>query len=188
MSINSTIYSPINRHVITEIKMPQIWLDTLGQIQTQWPLATFAGGALRDLDLGRPIKDVDIFIPFDNDAQIKLDKILPVRVYEEEHNPDSSGLAVGSAHCHYVFWLNGWKFEVTQKINGISSTTDVIENFDLGICRICLIDGQIYRSPEYVRDVANKTFTIVRETGGNELSHAERIRNKKYLGWTIIPL
>lgn len=43
--------------------IPQEWIDTLKKVQEVFPQAIIAGGALRDLQYNREVKDVDIFIP-----------------------------------------------------------------------------------------------------------------------------
>lgn len=47
--------------------IPQLWVDVLRRVQQEYPGAIIAGGSLRDLYYGRPVKDVDIFIPTDPD-------------------------------------------------------------------------------------------------------------------------
>jgi hypothetical protein len=44
------------------MKIPADWQAVLQKIQTVYPSAIIAGGALRDLYHGKPVKDVDIFI------------------------------------------------------------------------------------------------------------------------------
>lgn len=46
-----------------QLAIPQEWQDVLKQVQAVFPSAIIAGGALRDLMHGKPIKDVDIFVP-----------------------------------------------------------------------------------------------------------------------------
>jgi hypothetical protein len=198
--MNSTdlIYAPIQNNSYnilpgqTEIRVPQGWLDVLSKIQNEWPVATIAGGALRDLDLGRPIKDVDVFIPYSVDSFSRLAKMMKsnFNVYvdkiEHEMGGICSRLAVGAqAPSHFIFYYHGWKFEVTQKLEAYQQNT-IIDSFDLGICMICLVNGNIYRSPHYITDVTNKTMTVIHDTGGQEHTHANRIEYK-YRGWTFIP-
>lgn len=52
--------------------IPQEWKKFLGVIQSKFPSAIIAGGALRDLIVDNPIKDVDIFIA-DLDTSSGLD-------------------------------------------------------------------------------------------------------------------
>ncbi len=46
------------------MKIPALWGDVLVMVQHAFPGAIIAGGALRDLYHDKPIKDVDVFIPF----------------------------------------------------------------------------------------------------------------------------
>ena len=45
------------------MQIPQEWREVLSKVQEVFPTAVIAGGALRDLEYNRPVKDVDIFIP-----------------------------------------------------------------------------------------------------------------------------
>lgn len=57
--------------------IPQSWTDLLSQIQAICPSAVLAGGALRDLDHGVPVKDLDIFIRAgSNDEAVGLNELL----------------------------------------------------------------------------------------------------------------
>src|SRR3569623_1528091 len=42
--------------------IPERWQTVLRYVQNVAPDAVIAGGALRDLDNGRPVKDIDIFV------------------------------------------------------------------------------------------------------------------------------
>lgn len=43
--------------------IPAAWCEVLERVRAEFPKAVIAGGCLRDLDFGKPVKDVDIFIP-----------------------------------------------------------------------------------------------------------------------------
>jgi hypothetical protein len=193
---NTPVSTPSNGSVAaattTDMKLPRSWLDVITRIRSQsgWEETALAGGCLRDLDLGRPIKDVDIFLPvilspppFD----ILKNLFRGVFVDEIVHVPGqnsavSNGIQVLS---HYQFRINGWRFEITQKAEPFTAL-NIIDSFDLGFCMICLDrNNQVYRSPEYLKDAAHQTITIVRQTGGREREHAQRLQDLKYPNWGI---
>jgi hypothetical protein len=184
----------------SDIRIPESWLNVIKRLRSYTPIwqeAALAGGCLRDLDLGRSIKDVDIFLPIGAPApDIALEKALNmgnhispdyVTIEEIQHDPRHNSATTNgvTALSHFIFYLDGWKFEITQKAEPFTQRT-ILDSFDLGLCMICLEGDKIYRSPEYQTDAANKSITVVRQTGGREVAHAKRIA-RKYAGWSIMP-
>lgn len=203
MSVDDHLYSPVvpgtilsNPLIQSDIRIPDIWLSIINGIRSipGLEVSTIAGGALRDLDLGRQIKDVDIFVPYKEDMektyQSAFQHIVPDAYVEKvEHDlqcQTHSRLTVGiSVPAHYIFYQHGWKFEITTKYEPFAYE-NIIDSFDLGICMIALDrHNGIHRAREYKHDVAANKITIVRQTGGNERHHATRLHNK-YKGWTIL--
>ncbi len=190
-SPSNTIYDPTLRI----LSLPDSWVDTIERIRRcMYSEATIAGGALRDFDQGRPVKDVDIFLPGNvmNTCELVEQSINHQRpgqrIYIDEilHDPNHHSAISNGIPCpsHFQFVIDGWKFEITQKFEPFTHRT-IIDSFDLGICMICLDGNTVYRAPEYLDDAANKRITIVRPTGGRELLHAQRI-SRKYPDWTIV--
>lgn len=210
MSIDDLLYAPMNSSssaaptatasTTPGLTIPGIWLDVVRLLRTYdngiWRETALAGGALRDIDLGRPIKDVDIFMPHGNVTRERLaDCLLSVSapryafgmyVDEVKHNPKSnSSLSNGMiSPSHFKFYMDGWKFEITQKMEPFTQRS-IIDSFDLGICMICLDGDKVYRSPEYNHDAQNQKITIVQQTGGREEAHAHRLK-QKYNEWQIV--
>jgi hypothetical protein len=189
MSVDDILFAPV---AAADIKVPDAWIDVLGKIRSEqsWATATLAGGALRDTDNGRQIKDVDIFITYlsDNDHTGRLlSSCLPnVIVTAIEHNVHNTSMVGAAGINHFVFEQDGWKFEISQSTLPNFDYKVLLDSFDIGLCMIALDqNNKVYRAPEYKKDVANKTITIVRDTGGRELDHAERIQ-RKYNGWAIV--
>jgi hypothetical protein len=173
------------------IIIPKSWTSVLKAIQQQpnWSTAIIAGGALRDSDNERPIKDVDIFVPY---AENSFERLISATgkhdLTKVGHNKKlitSTGANIDPVH--FTFKLDGWKVEVSQKVCPDFDYLKLLEGFDIGLCMISYDGNDIYKSQEYIKDKDNKTITIVRPTGGGEMTHAERIQ-KKYPNWTIIPL
>lgn len=197
-SADDLIYSPIGGS-LSDIPVPEVWMEVLAAMRAMpsWNIATIAGGALRDLDQGRPVKDVDIFVPHSEKTRARLEVVitslgldpldLDVVTHDSPARSAASKIATQLTTApHFNFHYEGWRFEITQKVESFSHRS-IIDSFDIGLCMISLDGNQIYRSPEYKTDAANKTLTVVRNTGGGELRHAERLR-RKYSKWKIIPL
>lgn len=84
-----------------DTSIPQIWKDTLSKIQQVFPGAVIAGGCLRDLDHGKPIKDVDIFVPIYsttdatlNDIDATLKSLFPTETVDDLFSSESVSLLV----------------------------------------------------------------------------------------------
>lgn len=209
MSVDDLLYEPMNSSSSgvpasavsssTDIILPSIWIEVVRALRgydNNWAETALAGGALRDIDLGRPIKDVDIFMPHGHVTSRRLEDCLlplsktryPFGMYVEEvpHDPNSnSALSNGViSPSHFKFYMDGWKFEITQKMEPFTQRS-IIDSFDLGICMICLDGMHVYRSPEYLSDAQNQRITIVHETGGREQEHAYRLA-QKYNEWKIV--
>lgn len=190
------LFAPIG--VKASIMIPQMWLKVLHEIQNQpaWNNAILSGGALRDLDNGRPVKDVDIFVPFlDNEsAAKKLEDVISklpdpngTELYEMEHNVNNTSQVGQTGISHFIFKQDGWSFEISQTVASFNYQS-LLDSFDIGLCMISIDDNDnIYRADHYKTDKTNQTITIVNHTGGKEQVHAERIL-AKYSGWRIIPL
>ena len=51
--------------------IPSSWRELLGEIREVAPDAVIAGGALRDRDNGRPIKDLDVFVQIEGERELR---------------------------------------------------------------------------------------------------------------------
>lgn len=184
------LFAPVG--VKSDIRVPLAWIEVVQSLRGRsgWGCTTLAGGALRDLDNGRPIKDVDIFVPHLGDNDAASENLIRAKIkgqssiMEVAHDAFSASQVGKPGISHFHFQYCGWKFEISQKTDSFDYAT-LLDSFDLGICMISLDQSNaIYRAPEYNSDVSNKEITIVRKTGGREVEHAERLR-KKYHGWTM---
>lgn len=190
MTADDILFAPVGAK--SDIRVPLAWIEVIESIQSKngWHDAVLAGGALRDLDNGRPIKDVDIFVPFLGDNDTASEYLCRARlpsqttIMEVEHSTHNASQVGQKGISHFIFEYCGWKFEISQKTDSFNYKT-LLDSFDLGICMISLDhDNAVHRTPEYKHDVANKKITIVQKTGGREAEHAKRIQ-KKYPGWMI---
>jgi hypothetical protein len=176
--------------VIDEHSIPQRWKDVLTALQKNgFPEAIIAGGALRDLDHGREIKDVDIFVldhgPSTEEDLEKAFGYAPNRtltdgseyhigrparpvtqVYEFEHDEPELWFTESDHH-------GTQPFQVIVVKPGEGSHRNfpryVMADFDLGICRTWF-DGHVWvKTYEYQNDERDKTFTAYIPLSGRQL-------------------
>lgn len=132
------------------LAIPQEWQDVLKQVQEVFPSAIIAGGALRDLMHGKPIKDVDIFIPVHLDYVGNMDNVYEAiwDMFAGEDiiiDPDSQyGIhkpQEADRDLYAIFKLNRRsKFDLIL----CKPEAAVITTFDINICQITY-DGKVTR-------------------------------------------
>ena len=177
--------------------IPPEWLDILEEIQVVCPSAVIAGGALRDLWFGVPVKDIDIFIECGGMDEAeglfkKLGGVMPEKewsggledVTEAGLYPESMREVVlvedyprqteGGLPVQLIF-VN-WK------------THRITARFDIGICRIATDGNTLIVDEGFEEDAANETLNIRRCNNkwmlGASISRLIRLL-KKYPDWKI---
>lgn len=178
------------------MNIPQRWLDVLRALQAAgFTEAFIGGGALRDLDNDKPVKDVDIFVRYrgihtfdtigDTFGYAGRDLTACPKTYDNAH------LEVVGVYEFPSGMMAEPMFNVIA-CNGPQGDDlfrhHHLERFDLGICRIMATGTYVFRSSEYKRDVENQTITIVNPVNvERSMERAIRIRDRAYSGWTIVP-
>lgn len=201
--------------MLTEQTIPQLWKDTLAEVQAVIPNAVLAGGALRDLDNGKPVKDVDIFIlsasrsDFRDQIRelekatgweiefVNTDDDIAADEYREmtgrepgEHDKSYVGDAVVVGGLYVPSEEGGmvkWGDQAPLNIIGRKDNNHV-DSFDFGICRIGYDGKTLYRAEGYDADQARKVFTL-------NLSNPFAVEGRsmkrwerlrtKYIGWEL---
>lgn len=184
------------------MEIPRDWIDALMALRHGgFPEAIIAGGALRDLDNGREVKDVDFFVMPDPapglhpiDATVAaLDKafglegyVLPIEVQVYANcTPDL--LAVVNYERD-----DGIPFQVIVMPPADPDTfiRDQLARFDIGLCRIAYDGTQTVRTRDYLFDQASKSLTIVNAPNAAHLEASrKRVRRllSKYHGYHVDP-
>lgn len=142
------------------------------------------GGALRDSILGKPIKDVDVFLRA-KDHNYTLDSGLTKRI---RCSPQT--LAYGRADMHgaWDFYQHLEGYPVQLILADFENLEDLAHTFDTGLSRVTYDGEQLYVSPEFAQDVADKAFRVRRADNPYELERTlKRIKRhqEKYPDYVL---
>jgi hypothetical protein len=197
--------------VIDEHSIPQRWKEVLTALQKNgFPEAIIAGGALRDLDHGREIKDVDIFVldhgPSTEEDLEKAFGYAPNRaltdgseyhigraarpvtqVYEFEHDAPELWFTESDHHGTQPFQVIVLKQPERSATRFFRFPEFVLADFDLGICRIYYDGRELVRTHDYRNDEIDKVFRSYIPLTGKQLDLTkERVARllKKYPDFT----
>lgn len=166
------------------------WVDLLDRIRSRYPSAILAGGALRDLDNDRPVKDLDIFV----------NELADPSVVEHMTGYTCSSTAPGQyidaareVECSYKF-VAPTKINQPDEINLIQLRSDfdvyrVIERVDFGLCQIALVAGNVIKTDLYRTDKQHQQFTLTRAesvAGVKRSLHRYDRLKAKYEGWPLV--
>jgi hypothetical protein len=192
------------------LRVPDDWKTLTEQVQrAAGSPAILAGGALRDLYNGKPVKDLDIFVSayvpsgdeeqngdfhiksevstFDAiDAHMKelgflRDNIMPGSVLPDETDLERS--IIYKHHREGVLDVNVCLLRIPVSLKS------VVERIDFGLCQIgCDCEGRTYATPAFFKDAFGEKFTLLRAAGKERsLARYDRLKDK-YVGWPLIDL
>ena len=148
-------------------QIPQVWCDMLHKIQGELPSAVIAGGALRDLWHGKPIKDVDVFIPVraeDVDLDAIKRKVIAIHPYAELIQTSLYGQRGNSAQPGFRNIFAIWRMTIDGTIYELIFIEDMGEQlhevFDISICQI-MFDGELLHvSREFDRSIQDGVIRV----------------------------
>lgn len=167
---------------------PQDWTDILVKLQRGGLAeAVLAGGALRDLEQGKPIKDLDIFIEQRDEhtgPNIQACLGLDDNTLKRMETPENYGI-------HFTELYGVWEWFrpeplIPVQIIALNMTVDlntVVSRFDFGICQVAYDVRCTLHTAAYYKDIAHKTFTVLKDSR-TTATRWERLR-AKYEGWTL---
>ncbi len=169
--------------------------DVLARLHCHgFPEAIVAGGAIRDYDNGRgsEVKDVDVVI-FDRPGYLShLKRAMHGFAHRVAVAPEVANyLEFENVECVHEFLKEG--HPPIQVVVALVPRTalEILERHDFGICQVGFDGVQIIRTPQYVTDQVNKTFTLVRcrNEQDRERSAGRFARLVlKYPGWRMVEL
>lgn len=127
------------------------------------------GGLLRDTELWRPAKDIDIFISGYNED------LLPEGC--EDFGDRNAYLLRAYTVKAYPYKGQDYEINLIFMRGDFWTLEKMTDRCDFGICQIGYdpLTGETYRSDKYKADVANKTITMSRDTTQNRIN---RMREK----------
>lgn len=160
------------------------------RVRSSLPSAYLAGGAIRDYDNQRPVKDLDVFFTEVNfDRRALEDSLVNLGYFYKNHCPgaymDAAREVDGSTN--YV------STEGQPELNLIQLTPDfnpasIIERVDFGLCQIGADALGVDYTPAYEFDRTNQVLTLTRGESVDgvrrSLKRYERL-SQKYQGWAL---
>lgn len=174
--------------------MLEIYKNILSEFHNAgYPSAVIAGGAMRDLTFGRAIKDIDVFISYEDDKRVsQFDVDNRSYIYKEFSGymniPDVGRIYSVEQQNNNVNDIN-YNIEVISMDKGMSPF-DRIDTFDFGICQIAFNGSEIYKTEHFKHDEQNKTVTLVYCENQHEWDRStyryERSLSKKYSEFTAV--
>lgn len=186
---------------MTQLKLPQAWSTTMLVVRSVLPSAFLAGGALRDLDNDRPVKDLDVF--FTEEAYelgILEDKLAKLNYFfknscNAQYLAGTAGEVDGTTTYAHRPMEGGFEgvLVTLPELNLIQleksfNPASIVERVDFGICQIGYDLLGVVTTPAYEFDKVNQRFTLTRaETVDGvkrSIKRYERL-SAKYPGWSI---
>lgn len=136
------------------------------QIKEQFESAIMAGGCLRDLAMGRPVKDYDVFISKSDQGNHFVRKL--------SNSFKGSHYTVRSENWYYkipgVYEVR--KVQLHHKQSGTYMKFDLVfvdgkpidffhKEFDFGICKAYYNGERTIYTSDFIKDATNKTVTLM---------------------------
>lgn len=188
MTLATTGVAAIN---IFNVTVPFAWAEALRTVQSVHPEAVLAGGCLRDLILGGPVKDLDIFI---GPASTNLQEVL-----ERRHgwrtvmsvNADYVDSMRGEVARVHGYRVPGFPLEIQIiQLTNLDEPHAAIKRMDFAACQVGYCGGNhwVY-TPEALKDFMQRTITMLEpENEVQELRSLARARRfgDKYQGTNVI--
>lgn len=128
------------------------------------------GGALRDSILGRPIKDVDVFLRAKDHEHLNSELTTFIRP------PILVQHGYGRADMHGAWNFNQQLsgYDVQLILADFNDLHDLAHTFDIGIARVTFDGVKLYVTDEFKRDAEDKAFRIHRCDNQYELERSLR--------------
>lgn len=147
---------------------------------------------MRDLDNGRPVKDLDVFFNEDTVADYTFEKVLGDR-YVNSFNGCNNPQYIGAASEIFgtTVFLDAEGGPSLNLINVAPEfdTTRMLERMDFGICLIGFNGQDVIRTAAYHADQLSKQFTLTRadtiEGTMRSLKRYDRLQ-EKYHDWPLV--
>lgn len=173
--------------------IPRAWVNELIRLEFHMGLRGFiAGGAVRDMILRRPHKDVDIWLP-----QCYEQRALVAAALEGWRVVVHGGYVITDLLAIYEYQRDGETFNVI--VTRFDTQDEIVGRFDFGISRAVIkriagpivydraypIECELVTYPEFREDLARKVFKVRHDNGADRTqARWERFR-ERYPDWTF---
>lgn len=180
----------------TVADIPLAWQKELADLRAVCPTAVLAGGALRDLDNGREVKDLDIFIRAMSEREaLCAIELLNASGFHVEHQPSDLTSYPEDQNLEVVLIANVVGSDETPPVQLIFTNWDtdrIVERFDYGICRVAFDGTNLVVSDDYIDDREAQVFRLRRDrptaiSMRGSIHRYARLTADKYPGWTWWP-
>ena len=174
--------------------MPLHFFTALQVVQRRFPEAVLAGGALRDAYIGKPVKDLDIFVSYPNHNALHplflIAQCFDMGGVISEQKFTGYAAMNEVAQCFQVVSeLFPQPINIVLLNRKIECASDVIDRMDFGICHIgCRGMGQdMVVSDRFFRDMAMRTFTLYRQDDeARAVRRWQRLQDKYEPPWRMV--
>lgn len=176
---------------MASLKLPAPLVITMASVRSVLPSAFLAGGALRDLDNGRPVKDYDVFFTEHDYSLYALDAVLEGLNYHYRSRCSGAYMdgAAGEVDGTSIYYSTDCQPDLNLiQLDKSFNPARIIDRVDFGICQIGYSEIGVVDTTAYEFDKRNQCFTLTRaeSVDGVErsLKRFERLQ-KKYPGWVL---
>ena len=178
---------------MSNLELPEQWQEVIRRIRGVAPSAVIAGGALRDLDNGREVKDIDVFFTGDLEWPHIMGRLEELGLFTYRSSCGGSYMDGAADEIDGTATYVSIDGDLPE-LNLIQLSKDfnpalVIDRCDFGLCQIGYDLRGVVKTPQYEYDKANQCFTLTRaesvEGVRRSLKRFERLQ-RKYEGWKLV--
>lgn len=184
---------------MTMRKTTPIELNTVRMVFEQYGIrAMIAGGAVRDLILDVPTKDIDVFVPaettvralsnaFRSDPRVVYDNLVPPTTVDAEYERTPSLEIEGV----FEFDFRGRPVQVCTLKDMPQKVSDLLWRMDFGICQAAWTGSTAEITNGFITDMRKQRFTLLRCGSVGEFMRSTRrharltAEGERYAGWPI---
>lgn len=173
------------------MKILEHWNPMLDAIKQLCPTAHIAGGAVRDTQLERPVRDIDLFLDdavADEAAKLMRSKFGYVKVGQW-----ASYLNFSDPIVIRLAKFEKWDEEIPVCLIGLDrprGMQDNVSRFDFGICMAAWNGEVVYTDRKYRYDLETKRFTLCRADNAEQFAYSmqryKKMTADRYGGWELV--
>ena len=168
-------------------------IDVLAKLHAGgFPSAIVAGGCVRDEIFGKPVKDIDVFVSYEDyeNRTVNIQDVLGREVVLDGDSGDYEGGE--DAEVRGVVSLEPHEGELPVQVIVLApgmSPLDRVGRFDFGFCQVAWDGNNLEFSLGFLKDFNNKTITLVHCENQQEFDRSWVRLNrlmKKYLEFDYV--